>query len=106
METCICRSIRLTTLTRRASITFLALLLTGCITIDILGGRRGRLQETVVEGERGPKIALIEIEGFLGEVEKPTRLGFGEQESSVARVRAELDMAGKDPAVKALVLRI
>jgi protease-4 len=84
----------------------LTLVLTGCITIDIPGGRRGDLRETVVEGERGPKIALIEIEGLLGEVAKPTKLGWGERESSVARLRAQLDMAARDDAVKAIVLRI
>jgi protease IV len=60
----------------------------------------------VVEGERGPKIALIEIEGVLREVDRPRRLGLGEDESSVARVRAQLDKAAEDDAVKAVILRI
>jgi protease-4 len=93
-------------LTRRASLVFLALTCTGCITVDILGGKPGRLRETVVEGERGPKIALIDIEGVLSEVAKPTRLGLREEESPVARVRAQLDKAAKDRAVKAVILRI
>jgi protease-4 len=92
--------------TRWASLVFLALTCAGCITVDILGGKPGRLRETVVEGERGPKIALIEIEGVLREVAQPTRLGLGEHESPVARVRAQLDKAAKDRAVKAVVLRI
>jgi protease-4 len=78
----------------------------GCITIDILGSKPGKLRETVVEGERGPKIALIDIEGVLSEVARPTRLGLGEHESPVARLRAQLDKAAKDGAVKAVVLRI
>jgi len=93
-------------LLRVASLSLPALMVAGCITIDLPGGKPGRLQETVVEGERGPKIALIEIEGLLREVARPTPLGLTEHESQVARVRAQLDMAAKDDAVKAVVLRI
>jgi protease-4 len=100
------RLLGLARLTRLASLVFLALTYTGCITIDILGGKPGRLRETVVEGERGPKIALIDIEGLLLEVAKPTPLGLRQEESSVARVRAQLDKAAKDRAVKAVILRI
>ena len=69
------RLLGLARLTQLASLVFLALTCTGCITIDVLGGKPGRLRETVVEGERGPKIALIDIEGLLLEVAKPTPLG-------------------------------
>lgn len=100
------RLLGLARLTRLASLVFLALTCTGCITIDVLGGKPGRLRETVVEGERGPKIALIDIEGLLLEVAKPTPLGLRQEESSVARVRAQLDKAAKDRAVKAVILRI
>jgi protease IV len=100
------RLLGLARLTRLASLVFLALTCTGCITIDVLGGKPGRLRETVVEGERGPKIALIDIEGLLLEVAKPTPLGLRQEESPVARVRAQLDKAAKDRAVKAVILRI
>jgi protease-4 len=106
MATFLRRLIGLARLTRRASLVFLALTLTSCITIDLPWGKPGSLRETVVEGERGPKIALIEIEGILREVATPIRLGLGEHESPVARVRAQLDKAAKDRAVKAVVLRI
>jgi protease IV len=106
MATSFQRLLGLARLTRRASLVFLALTCTGCITVDILGGKPGRLRETVVEGKRGPKIALIDIEGVLSEVEKPTRFGLREEESPVARVRAQLDKAAKDRAVKAVILRI
>src|SRR5262245_11416020 len=106
MATSFQRLLGLARLTRRASLVFLALTCTGCITVDILGGKPGPLRETVVEGKRGPKIALIDIEGVLSEVEKPTRFGLREEESPVARVRAQLDKAAKDRAVKAVILRI
>jgi protease-4 len=98
--------IQLGPLMRGMSSILISLALTGCITIDIPGSKPGSLRETVVEGERGPKIALIEIEGVLREVAKPRPFGLGRQESPVARVRAQLDMAAKDRAVKAVVLRI
>jgi len=106
MATSLLRLIGLARLARRAGLVFLALTCSGCITIDITGGKPGSLRETVVEGERGPKIALIEIEGVLLEVAKPTQLGLTEEESTVARVRAQLDKAAKDRAVKAVVLRL
>ena len=91
---------------RALGVVCLTLTFSGCITIDIPWGKPGKLQETVVEGEGRPKIALIEIEGLLREVARPTRLGLGEDESPVARVRAQLDKAAADDAVKAVVLRI
>ena len=106
MPTSLRRLIGLARLTRWVSLVFLALTCSGCITIDILDSKPGSLRETVVEGEHGPKIALIEIEGLLLEVPKPTPLRLRQEESPVARVRAQLDKAAKDRAVKAVVLRI
>jgi protease IV len=93
-------------LMRGLGVAILALTFSGCITIDTPWGKPGKLRETVVEGEGRSKIALIEIEGVLREVAGPTRLGLGEHESPVARVRAQLDKAAEDDAVKAVVLRI
>lgn len=93
-------------LIRGLGVVILALTFSGCITIDTPWGKPGKLRETVVEGEGRSKIALIEIEGVLREVARPTRLGLGERESPVARVRAQLDKAAEDDAVKAVVLRI
>jgi protease-4 len=93
-------------LMRGLGVVILALAFSGCITIDTPWGKPGKLRETVVEGEGRSKIALIEIEGVLREVAGPTRLGLGEHESPVARVRAQLDKAAEDDAVKAVVLRI
>jgi protease-4 len=106
MVTSLRRLIGFARLIRWANLVLLALTCAGCITVDILGGKPGKLRETVVEGERGPKIALIEIEGVLREVAQPTRLGLGEHESPVARVRAQLDKAAKDRTVEAVILRI
>jgi protease-4 len=91
---------------RGFGVIFLAVAFSGCITIDIPGSKPGKLREAVVEGEGRSKIALIEIEGVLREAAMPTRFGLGEHESPVARVRAQLDKAAGDDAVKAVVLRI
>jgi protease-4 len=99
-------TVRLAGWVRHATLALTAWLVAGCITVDLPGSKPGRLREAVIEGERGPKIALIEIEGVLREVARPTRLGLIERESPVARVRAQLDKAAEDDAVKAVVLRV
>ena len=106
MEVSLLRTICFAGLRQRIALALLALAMAGCITLNIPGGKPGELEETVIEGGRGPKIALIEIEGLLSETGKPLPLGLGREESQVARVRAQLDMAAKDRAVKAVVLRI
>jgi protease-4 len=82
------------------------LILVGCITLNIPGGKPGKLVETVVEGKRGPKIALVEIEGVLREDPRTRAFGLIDDESPVARVRAQLQKAATDGAVQAVVLRI
>jgi protease IV len=106
IEVSLLRSRRLARLIQRLALVLVALSTAGCITLNIPGGKPGDLKETVIEGERGPKVALIEIEGLLQEAGKPSPLGLGWEESPVARVRAQLDKAAKDGAVKAVVLRI
>jgi protease-4 len=78
----------------------------GCLSIDLPGGRPGPLLETVVEGEGRAKLALVAIDGLIAERPDPGRFGLGAQESLVARVRAELERAAEDDAVRAVVLRI
>jgi protease-4 len=82
-----------------------ALALGGCIQIDIFGGRRGGLVETAVLGQQGPKILLVEIDGLIQQEESSGGLGPG-RESTVARVREQLDRARRDRRVRALLLRI
>jgi protease-4 len=84
----------------------LALLASGCVTIDLPGGKPGPLVETVLEGEGRAKVLLLGIDGVIAEGVEPTRFGFEERESMVARVRAELEQARRDEDVRAVVLRI
>jgi len=84
----------------------LALAATACITVNLPGVRLEPLVETVVAGERGPKILLLEIDGVIREA--PEAAGFlgTTTEGTVARVREELDRARADDEVRALLLRI
>jgi protease IV len=69
-------------------------------------GRPGPLQETTVQGEGRAKILLLKVAEEI--TDEPSRHAFGliEEESTVARVRSELEKAEDDRRVKAVVLRI
>jgi protease-4 len=90
----------------RVAWTWLALLASGCVSIDLPVGKPGPLVETVLEGDGPAKVLLVGIEGVIAEGVEPTRFGFDERESAVARVRAELEKARRDEDVRAVVLRI
>jgi len=81
------------------------LLATGCISVNIGGLGRGEFDETVVLGDSGPKILLLEIDGVITEHERTSFLGDLE-ESSVARVVEQLDMARHEGDVRAVLLRV
>jgi protease-4 len=83
----------------------LAELSAACIHIDIGGGGRGDFEETVVFGNRGPKVLLLEIEGVISERERSGFLGAG-QESTVARVVEQLDVARDAGDIRAVILRV
>jgi protease-4 len=84
----------------------LAALVSGCLSVHVFDLRTRPLVETVLYGETGEKILLIEVEGLISEQPGDPNL-FGDREQSpVARIREELDAARDDPAVRALLLRI
>ncbi|MHA7839426.1 MAG: signal peptide peptidase SppA [bacterium] len=85
----------------------LLLLGTGCISIELFeGGAAKPLEESVLRGEEGPKILLIDIDGVIdGEPWTDSIFG-GEALGMVARVSEILDRAREDPEVRALLLRI
>jgi protease-4 len=69
----------------------------------VLGTRRAPLERTVVREGRGPTVAMIEIEGTIRASER--RIVARGGESTVARVREQLDRAREDEAA-GLLLRI
>lgn len=83
----------------------MALLGTGCITIDALGGGRKPLDETVVYGKSGPKVLLLDIDGIIGDSNVRGPLGTGGREAATSRVREQLDKAEKTQ-VAGVLLRI
>jgi protease-4 len=85
--------------------TALSLAATGCISINF-PYLPEELQETVVYGEEGPKILMIQIDGVITEEPQQTSLLGITQESMVARLREELRRAREDDEIKALLLRI
>ena len=95
----------------RAGLALVALALgtSGCfVSLGSLGALRGErpLQETRLEGEGRAKILLVDVSNVITDL--PTKHAFGllEEESTVARVHAELKKAADDERVKAIVLRV
>jgi protease-4 len=83
-----------------------ALLVAGCININVGAGGSAKLVEKVIYGTKGPKILLIDIDGMISDLAAPRALGYGKRESMVSRVRAQLDRADEDDDIRAIILRI
>lgn len=77
----------------------------GCLSIHFFDGRTKPLVETVVYGEQGPKILLLEIDGVISESPERDFLGL-DGENMLARLREQLDRAAEDDEVRALLLRV
>jgi protease-4 len=71
----------------------------------MLGGVPGPLEESRVFGDGRDKILLLDVDGVISEAPGSSTL-FREEESTVARVREQLDHARADGGIRALVLRI
>jgi protease-4 len=88
----------------------IALLGLGCVSVDLPGTRRGDLEQTVIYESAGrdagkAKILLLDIDGEIISAERPGFFGVG-RESTVARVREQLERAQGDDSLRAVVLRI
>ncbi|MBI3994824.1 MAG: signal peptide peptidase SppA [Nitrospirae bacterium] len=83
---------------------FLLIMLSGCIVNVGLLPRVEPLQEKRVAGSGKDKIVLVDLTGVISEEEKGSSLA--PEPNPVARIKEELKMASRDPAVKAVVLRI
>ena len=91
----------------------LALLLvvttTGCfVSLGGLGslGRVRPLEEETLEGEGRAKILLVDVSNVITDQPKRHAFGLIEEESTVARIKAELDKAKDDDRVQAILLHI
>ena len=81
--------------------------LSACINLDVGGlGSARPLREAIVLGERGPKLAMVDVSGLITEARQPRFPGFPSGPGPVARLREALDLAAADSEVAALLLRI
>ena len=93
-------------LTRGLILTSLSLLLTSCISINLLPTERG-LQEKVLSGEGAKdKLLLVPINGFIGDQTSRGLPFLGGRDDTVTRIRATLRKASEDPKVRGIVLLI
>ncbi|MEX2206517.1 MAG: signal peptide peptidase SppA [Myxococcota bacterium] len=95
----------------RLSTSLLALLLlSGCILyapVDLGAfGSAGELEESIVLGTTGPKIALIEVTGVITEEEERARISISQRPNIVVETKNALDRAADDPDVAGVLLRI
>jgi protease-4 len=84
----------------------MGMLSTGCITVQLPGLGGGPFEETVVDGDRGPKILMLDLSGPLTTRVQESRLGLGRRESQTAQLREQIDLALEDDEIVALLLRI
>lgn len=94
----------------RAAASAAAVLLTGCVLyspIDLGSlGSPGPLKESVVLGDHGPKILMVDISGVISDEDERSPLGIGRRQGMVAETKSVLDLAADDDDVAAVVLRI
>ena len=94
---------------RALALAALALGASGCfVSLGNLGVLRGEhpLEETKLEGEGRAKILLVDVSNVITDLPSKHAFGLVEEESTVARVHAELKKAADDKRVKAIVLRV
>ena len=81
------------------------ILLAGCISVHIVPPIKP-LQETTVSGTGTEKVLLINVSGIIARADADRGRLFPRPPDIVARVKEELELAGEDDKVKAVVLRI
>ncbi len=81
-------------------------LASGCAVVRLPLGAPQHLQEVTLLGEGEAKVLMVDVSGTLS-FRRPWALpGMPQGESLPAQVRQDLDRARKDPAVRALLVRI
>jgi len=93
-----------------ALLALLASAASGCVLVtgdfSLLSRRPQPLEEHTVSGKGDAKILLLDVSGVISSEPRGGALGIGAQESTVARLAAELDQAAQDDDIKAIVLRV
>lgn len=81
-------------------------LTTGCINIEVPLFGTGEFVEQTVYGSGEDKILMLDIDGTLSTRGEAGTFGVGRRQSIVSRVRQQLEIAAKDEAIRAILLRI
>ncbi len=92
------------------TLTATLVLLSACtpkVTVNLGAGSDGSLTQRVVLRDQSPgdaKVAMIDVRGLIMDARSPGLLGSGA--NPVDDLVARLDLAAKDPSIKAVILRV
>lgn len=86
---------------------FFIFFFSGCAFVSIpIHTTAQPLQENVLEGEGKTKILVMDVAGFISEMEKSRDSLFAEEVPLLARIKEELQKAEKDRTVSGLIIRM
>ena len=89
------------------SLVTLSLVLSGCITVNLFQPDKGWVEKPMTPSEAHDKILFLSLDGFIGDQEKKGGTPFiGGRKDQVHTMRKELEKAGKDKEIKAIVILI
>jgi len=83
-----------------------AVLLSGCVTINVGGSPESEIGETLIQGQQGPKVLLLDIDGEITSANSSSFLGWVSSEGTVSRLRDQLALAEQKGDIAAILLRI
>jgi len=89
----------------RLAVFVLAIIVSGCATINF-GPSLGELKEVTIEGEGPGKILLVNVDGVINNQKDKTFSGSTVGLGMVEKIRSIVKKAGKDDAIKALLIKI
>lgn len=89
------------------SLVALSLGLPGCITVNLFPPDKGLVEKPMTQTQAKDKILFLSLNGFIGDQEKKAGTPFiGGRKDQVHTMRKELEKAGKDKEIKAIVILI
>ncbi len=89
----------------RLAVFVLAIIVSGCATINF-GPSLGELKEVTIEGEGPGKILLVNVDGVINNQKDKTFSGSTVGLGMVEKIRSIVKKAGKDDAIKALLIKM
>ena len=89
----------------RLIVFFLAIIITGCATINF-GPSLGELKEVTIEGEGPGKILLVNVDGVINNQKDRTFSGNTLRLGMVEKIKSIIEKAEKDDEIKALLIKI